>query len=122
MNAGYSFGVMVAAFGLVVSASAQTSPANVIERFVAAVQGGANFAGTEFAGVVKAEDATKLAALAKCIPGPPRTSDSDSAIMVLWDCSAQPGVRSAAMIFDVQDGRITSFYMMPAVVVPARAQ
>jgi hypothetical protein len=103
------------------SAPAQTEP-NAIERFVAAVQSGADLSKGEFAGLVKPEDAARLAKVAACKPGAPRTSDSDSAILVMWDCSAQPGASSLGTMFDVSNGKITSVFVMSAVVAPVRPQ
>ena len=108
--------LVAACLAAALPALAQTQP-NAVERFVAAVRAGQDMTAGEYAGVIKPEDAAKLTALAKCIPGPPRTSDSDSAIYVLWDCSDQPGARSAATILDVENGKVTSVFVMPATVV-----
>jgi len=88
---------------------------------VAAVQSGADFKAGEFASVVTPEDAAKLAKLAKCLPGAPRTGSSGS-VLILWDCTDVPGTGSAGTMFNVADGKIATVFVMPATIVRTRAQ
>jgi hypothetical protein len=101
-------------------ATAQTTPAEAVGRFVAAVQAGSDLKTGEFAAIVTPEDAAKLATIAKCIPGQPRTSETGSSIMVLWDCVDVPGASSTGTMFDVRDGKLTGLFLMPATVVRVR--
>ena len=97
------------------AAFAETAP---IESFVAAVKAGQDLTKGEFAGLVSAGDAAKLAKVSNCVPGKPRTSESGTSIVVMWDCTGQPGVGSLGVMFGVDGGTITSVFVMPAVIVP----
>ena len=96
-------------------ALAQTAP---IENFVTAVMAGQDLTKGEFAGLVSAGDAAKLAKVSNCVPGKPRTSESGTSIVVMWDCTGQSGVGSLGVMFGVESGQITSVFVMPAVIVP----
>ncbi|HET9355809.1 MAG TPA: hypothetical protein VFO42_06560 [Sphingomicrobium sp.] len=107
-------GIVLAAL----AASAAQAQATPVERFVLAVQNGQDLAKSEFAELLAPGDAAKLAKIAKCVPGKPRTSASGSSMVVMWDCSALPGVGSLGVMFSMTEGKITSLFVMPAVVVP----
>jgi regulator of protease activity HflC (stomatin/prohibitin superfamily) len=100
------------------ASSAAAAQATQVEAFVAAVQSGQDLAKSQFAGLVAAADAAKLAKVAKCIPGQPKTSESGSSMVVMWDCRGQPAVGSLGVMFSMDGGQITSIFVMPAVVVP----
>jgi len=103
------------------SSGAQAQP-NAVQRLVAAVQTGQDLTAGEFAPSIKAEDAAKLAKVAKCIPAPPRTSGGDPSILVVWDCTAQPGLASVGTLIEIRNDKITAIFVMPAVIHPVSAQ
>ena len=97
----------------------QTSTPTVVDRFVAAVRAGADFKTGEFASVLIPEDTAKLAKLATCIPGPPRTGNGGS-VLLLWDCEGVPGGSSAGTGLKVEDDKITFLFVAPMTVVRTR--
>jgi hypothetical protein len=113
--------VGIAILGVIGQAQAQESP-SVVERFVAEVQAGADFSKGEFAGLMEPVDAVRIATAAKCIPGAPRASSGGGSVMVMWDCSALQGTSSLGTMLNLKDGKITSVFVMSAVIVPTRAQ
>ena len=110
--------VMVAFPALAAGAEPQQDAA---ARFVAMVRAGGDSKSSEFRDALSAADAAKLPALASCEPGAPRTSESGTSIMIMWDCPGQPARQGVGTMLSFSDGKLSSVFVMGAVIVPVGA-
>ena len=114
----------IAALALVGAAPAVAadSLADTAARFVTMVKAGQDLGGSEFGAALSASDAAKLKALAACEPRPPRGSDSGSSLLIMWECPGQTTNRDVGTMLSFSDGKVSSIFVMGAVMITTRSQ
>ena len=103
-------------------ALAADSPADTAARFVTMVKAGQDAGGSEFGSALSAADAVKLKALAVCEPRPPRGSDTGGSLLIMWDCPGQAANQGVGTMLSFSDGKVSSIFVMGAVMVTTRGQ
>ena len=91
-------------------------------RFVAMVKAGQDVAGSEFADALSGADAARLKALAACEPGAPRPSESGTSVLIMWDCPGHSANQGVGTMLSFSDGKVSSIFVMGAVMVTTRSQ
>ena len=114
--------IMALALACPALASGAEPEQNAAARFVAMVKAGQDATGSEFGDALSAADAARLKARAACEPGAPRASDSGTSVMIMWDCPGQSASQGVGTMLSFSDGKVSSIFVMGAVIVTTRSQ
>ena len=116
--------IAIAAIALAcpVPALAWESHADKTARFVLMVKAGEDVAASEFGTALSPTDVPKLKALAACEPRPARASDSGSSTLVMWDCPGQAANQGVGTMLSFSGGKVSSIFVIGAVMVTTRGQ
>jgi len=103
-------------------AFAADSPTDTAGRFVTMVKAGQDVGSSEFGPALSSSDAAKLKALAACEPRPPRGSDTGSSLLIMWECPGQASNQDVGTMLSFSDGKLSSIFVMGAVMITTRSQ
>ena len=101
-------------------AAAQDAVHDQVQKFLNVIQGGGDFANSEFKDAVKSGDAPRLRALAECDLDSVKRSTGGSSAIVLFGCPAAGGKTSTAVMIMFSSGKAVSIEPMSFVRVPER--
>ena len=101
-------------------AAAQDAVHDQVQKFLNVIQGGGDFANSEFKDAVKSADIARLRALADCDLGSVKRSAGGSSAIVLFSCPGAGGKSSTAVMIMFSSGKAVSIEPMSFVQVPER--
>ena len=112
----------VALIGLAVAgpAAAQDVVHGQVQAFLNVLQGGGDFANSEFKDAVKPGDAARLRGLVECDLNSVKRSDSGTSAIVLFDCAGASGKSTTAVMILFSGGKAVSIAPVSYVQVPER--
>ena len=101
-------------------ALAQDAVHDQVQKFLDVLQGGGDFANSEFSDVVKTADIPRLRALSKCDLDSVKRSEGGSSAIVVFGCPAAGGKTSTAVMIMFSSGKAIAIEPMSFVRVPER--
>ncbi len=119
-NARLSLAAAVLCAAAAQPAAAQDAVHDQVQKFLNVVQGGGDFANSEFRDAVKSADAPRLKALIECDLGPVKHGEGGSSAIVQFSCPTAGGKTSTAVMILLSSGKAVSIEPMSFVQVPER--
>jgi hypothetical protein len=101
-------------------AAAQDAVHDQVQKFLNVLQGGGDFANSEFRDAVKSADVPRLKLLVDCDLGSVKHGEGGSSAIVLFSCPTAAGKTSTAVMILLSSGKAISIEPMSFVGVPER--